>query len=213
MASVKVIAEDMAFSIRKGDSFKIPEEIWREKVTSKEGLQIELATMDTEVIKKKTLRLGVVENRLSGGIYFDMKDITKMEGSGKVIIKKPGEKGFGDEGYNIKHFSKLRKSSHRELCLAITNYLQHKGIIYNQEVFLKNHLENGLVTVKVISEISVNGENIEDKKMKRKDKKMKRNEAVVRDINNFCKDKSSSDFLVISEGEEIPCHRIILCSR
>ena len=50
------------------------------------------------------------------------------------------------------------------------------------------------------------GETVEDKERKRK-------EAVVSDINKFCSDDSSMDFLLICEGEEIPCHRLILCSR
>ena len=75
-----------------------------------------------------------------------------------------------------------------------------------EEEFLKDHLENGYLTVEVCSEICVNGEKVEDKELKRK-------EAVIKDINRFCSDESSSDFLVICQGEEIPCHRIILCSR
>ena len=75
-----------------------------------------------------------------------------------------------------------------------------------EEEFLKDHLENGYLTVEVCSEIRVNGEHVEDKDLKRE-------EAFVTDINTFCSDESSPDFLIISKGEEIPCNRIMLCSR
>ena len=208
MTSVKVDAEDVAFNIRKRQSFKISEDVWREKFDTTGGLQLEQTITETGLIEKKSLFFGICDETkmLFGGISFDMEDKIKVEGSGRVIIKKHGKKGISDEGYNVQEFIKLRKSSCSELRWLLKEYIQDEGIHYNQEDFLKNYLENGFVTVEVISEISVNGENMEDKKMKEK-------EAVVRDINNFCKGESFSDILVICEGEEIPCHRIILCSR
>ena len=216
MTSAKVIAEDLAFNTKKREIFKIPEKVWRKKVVPEEKLEIKLANMESEVIKNPILEICIFDEKLNGRIYFDSKE--KVEGSGRVIIKKPGMKGMGDQGYDSKGFGKLFNCSCSEFrfyhfyqcstasCSTVSQYLEDDGKLYNQEEFLKNYLENGFVTVEVISEIGVNKEHVEDKKSQGK-------ESVVRDINNFCKDKSSSDFLVISEGEEIPCHRIILCSR
>ena len=175
-------------------------------MNSNDAMKIKLVSKEDAVIKEKVLLIKLYKKILVAGINYDMEGDNLVEGSGMVSVKKPGIAAFGDMRYNDQNLSKLKKRNIYGRWWS-KNWLEDSS--YKEEEFLKNHLKNGYVTVEVCtlcSEISVNGENVEDKELKRK-------EAVVSDINKFCSDESSSNFLIICEGEEIPCHRIILCSR
>ena len=207
------------FSIKKRESFNIPEKVWREKVTLGQQLKINLTTMDSPIIKSESLAIISIGDRIFSRMHLHMDGGHKVEGSCEVNIKKPGKDAFGHmdcDSKNFKCFEDFYKVYGRKCgylpisgskeCWTSGQWLEGKDRPYIQEEFLKKYLEDGFVTVEVLIKINVNGENLEDKRMKRK-------EAFVRDISNFCSDKSSCDFLVVVEGEEIPCHKIILCSR
>ena len=53
MNFIKVEAKGEAFIIRKREYFQIPEKVWREKMPSTGGLNIELATMYSPTIERK----------------------------------------------------------------------------------------------------------------------------------------------------------------
>ena len=203
-AKLEYKSETIGVHIRKREIIKISEKDWRENVTSDKGISIKMVSKDGPVIKEKFLIIEVKKTGLLAGIYYSMEGMNHVEGSGMVGIKKPGNKADGDMSYNNANFINLDKGVRHGLWCH-SNWLTLKST-YKVEEFLRNHMENGYVTVEVNSEISVNGEVVEDKKMKMK-------EALVSDINKFCSDESSSDFVVICEGKEIPCHKIILCSR
>ena len=107
MNFIKVEAKGEAFIIRKREYFQIPEKVWREKMPSTGGLNIELATMYSPMIERKKLAIKVTNNRprLVGITYLWMKDVWFWSDS-----------------------------------------LTDEGTIYNQDEFLKNHLENGFVS-------------------------------------------------------------------
>ena len=204
------------FNIKKRESFHIPEKVWREKVTLGQKLEINLTTMGSPIIKSESVVIGIHDARLFSRMHLHMDGGHKVKGSCNVNIKEPGKEAFGHMDYVSKNFRCFKDHNTRygskcgkcklpgsKECWTWAKWFEGKD---NQEEFLKKYLEDGFVTVEVFIEISLNGENLEDKRIKRK-------EDFVRDMSNFCSDKSSCDFLVVVEGEEIPCHKIILCSR
>ena len=201
---IEAESETLGVFIRKKESVKISETDWMENMNSKGCLTINMVSKEDSVIEAKTLTIDIqYDKNLAAALSIMVKGENIVEGSALVGIVKPIMNGFNDMSYNNASLCKLLNGRIAGI-ISCTNKLESSP--YKQEEFFKNHLENGYVTVEVISEICVNREKVEDKELKRK-------EAVIKDINRFCSDKSSSDFLVICQGEEIPCHRIILCSR
>ena len=153
-------ADTLGVNIKKRETVKISEKDWKENVTLENSLEIEIISKEATSIKRKTVFIHLEDQKLASSLYFDMEDVNHVKGSGQVDVKMPWITASSDiTCYNNKDY----KLTLTEGKYGIANWIEEDEKVYNQEEFLKKNLEDGYVTLEVFSEISVNGETVEDK--------------------------------------------------
>ena len=200
IANMKPMMEDKAYMVREKESYKIPEAVWRKHLEQEGDQEIEYEVEAGGIVKRKMLSIYVdpEDGTLSGEVvyYLDVDSVDNVEVKGLVCMRKSGEsRGLLNNGH-----VELTESG-----VLVQFGASLEDELYNQENFIKQNLEDGHLIYQIEIEICV-------KKEKFKVEKRKVN--LMEDMKTiFDRETSQTDFTLVCEGQELPCHKALLKAR
>ena len=200
----------MSFVNRDRNSYYIKEDIWRSNMSGVGQVMALEVEMDNKLgVKKKTMLCFRVlsDGRLCGGVVIELAEgvnFDDVEYAANLSLKKSGLESYASplmmEEPDVKITNRTRSENRNEFFTC--NMLSEK---YEVEGFLKHYLEDSFIIVEVVSEMSMNGGQV--------DKERNRKVKVVEEIEKVWMNGETSDFLVVCNDAEFQCHKTILSAR
>ena len=171
-----------------------------------QGLVFEVDVDNKLGVKKKTQLWFAVssEGSLCGGVGIELAEGVKMEKveyAVSLAMKKAGSESYASP-------LMMEEPSENELFMYQNNRFRSGHRLsenYDVKAFLKQYLEDGFVTVEVLSRMSMNGDQVDEERSR----KVK----MVEDVEKVMMKEETSNFLVVCEDKQFQCHKTILSAR
>ena len=200
LGKIKPMMEDKAYVMREKESYRIPEAVLREHLGKEGKKQFWYEVEGGGIVNRKFFKVVVDPNTnvLRGvmAYYLDVKTVDNVEVKGWVGIRKSAQ------GKRLLQDGKVRLTRPGvEVSLAVS--LEEAP--YNHESFVKQYLKDGHFIFDIDFEISVKKEKFMVKR---------REENLMKDMKTiFDRETSPTDFRLVCEGQELPCHKALLQAR